>query len=155
MRVIEQYDLEKHTESIFANIFEGFSMPSYSNYPYPYRFNNDKEQFQMAGSIRKKVDEIKSKDPAENFMYYVNEANGLSISVCRDGQTTSHKLKEKEGEIYLSAIDESQRLSRVCEEYSVSEDALRSILNDFESKGLILYSSGKRSFLSLAMKGDH
>ena len=44
---IGYYGLEKHSDSIFSDIFEDFPMPSYSNYPYPYQFDNDEEQLSL------------------------------------------------------------------------------------------------------------
>ncbi len=147
---IDNYGLKKHSDNIFSLIFEDFNMPSYSNYPYPYQFDNDDEQFRVSGLIRKKVEEIKSKNPRNNFVVYKISSNGLRIEVCRDGQIFSHLLHSREKDIYLSAIEKSQQTREVSEKTGLSLDELSSILNDFEQKGLILYSSDRKSFLSLA-----
>ena len=149
---IGQYRLQRSDESIFSDIFEDFPMPSYSNYPYPYQFDNDEEQFNIATRIREKVEEIKSKRPSENFMHYMNASNGLQIVVSQNGRRTSHRLLSREADIYLSAIEESQRMSKVSEKLGISSADIRSILDDFEQKGLILYSSDRKAFLSLATR---
>lgn len=147
---IDRYGLKRDTKSIFSDIFEGFPMPSYSNYPYPYEFDNDEEQFRIAHTIREKVEEIKSKDPLENFMYYKSSSDGLEIERCSEGRRTSHTLASAEKEIYLAAIERSQRRSKVSEKLGISAADVCSILDDFERGGLILYSSDRKSFLSLA-----
>ncbi len=147
-----RYGLEKHTQSMFSDIFEDFPMPSYSNYVYSYQFDNDEEQFKMSMKIREKAAEIESKGPRLNHMYYENATDGLRIAVCRDGQRTNYELKGSEEDIYLAAIEESQRISTASENLGISSADVRSVLDDFEQKGLILYSSDKKSFLSLAMK---
>ena len=149
---IGRYRLQKSDESVFSDIFEDFPMPSYSNYPYPYQFDNDEEQFNIATRIREKVEEIKSKSPSENFMHYMNASNGLQIVVSQNGHRTSHSLLSEEADIYLSAIEKSQRISKVSEKLDISSAKIRSILDDFEQKGLILYSSDRKAFLSLATR---
>ena len=149
---IASYGLERNDESIFSDIFYDFPMPSYSNYPYPYEFDNEKEQFEISARIREKVEEIKSKSRLENFMCYETRAKDLKISVCRDGHRTSHTLKSPEQDIYLSAIEKSQRIDKVTKTLGVSSADVRSALRDFEKNGLILFSADKRSFLSLATK---
>jgi hypothetical protein len=44
------YGLKRGEESIFADILEDFAMPSCSNYPYPYAFDNHEEQFKIASA---------------------------------------------------------------------------------------------------------
>jgi hypothetical protein len=149
---IASYGLERNDESIFSDIFYDFPMPSYSNYPYPYEFDNEKEQFEISARIREKVEEIKSKSRLENFMCYETRAKDLKISVCRYGRRTSHTLKSPEQDIYLSAIEKSQRIDKVAKTIGISSADVRSALRDFENNGLILFSADKRSFLSLATK---
>jgi hypothetical protein len=149
---IGRYRLQKSDESVFSDIFEDFPMPSYSNYPYPYQFDNDEEQFNIATRIREKVEEIKSKSSSENFMHYMNVSNGLQIVVSQNGHQTSHSLLSEEGDIYVSALEKSQRISKVSEKLGISSAKIRSILDDFEQKGLILYSSDRKAFLSLATR---
>jgi hypothetical protein len=150
----EEYGIKKHGESIFSLVFEDFSMPSYSNYPYPYQFDNDEDQFRISGIIRNKVDEIKSKSPENNFMVFQNSHDGLRIEVRRDGQETVHALDAKEREIYLSAVETSRQVDQVCAALGMPPEDVTSILTDFERKGIILYSSDRKSFLSLAMKSE-
>jgi hypothetical protein len=142
--------LQKHSQSIFSDIFEGFPMPSYSNYPYPYMFDNYEEQYKISQIIREKVEEIKSKSPRENFMNYETASNGLQIVVSRDGQTTSHNFTSREKDIYLLATEKSQRVSKVLDKLGMASANVRAILDDFEQKGLILFSHDRKSFLSLA-----
>lgn len=149
---IGHYRLQRSDESVFSDIFEDFPMPSYSNYPYPYQFDNDEEQFNIATRIREKVEDIKRRSPSENFMHYMRASNGLQIVVSQNGHRTSHRLSSREADIYLSAIEKSQQISKVSEKLGISSANIRSILDDFESKGLILYSSDRKSFLSLATR---
>ena len=149
------YGLEKHSESIFSDIFEDFPMPSYSNYPYPYQFDNDEEQFNMSMMLRKKVEEIERKSPRENSIFYKRGSNGLQIVACRDGKSMTHTLTPREEDVYLSAIEKVQRISTLSVKLGVSSADLCSILDEFERKGLILYSSDRKSFLSLATKETH
>jgi radical SAM superfamily enzyme YgiQ (UPF0313 family) len=149
---IDSYGLERNDESIFSDIFYDFPMPSYSNYPYPYEFDNDEKQFQFSAKTREKVEGIKSKNRLENFMCYETRAKHLKISVCRDGHRTSHTLKSPEQDIYLSAVEKSQRIDTVAKTLGISSAEVRSALRDFEKNGLILFSADKRSFLSLATK---
>jgi hypothetical protein len=149
---IDSYGLERNDESIFSDIFYDFPMPSYSNYPYPYEFDNEEKQLEISTKTREKVEEIKSKNRLENFMCYETRAKHLKISVCRDGHRTSYTLKSPEQDIYLSAIEKSQRIDKVAEKIGVSSGDARSALRDFEKNGLILFSADKKSFLSLATK---
>lgn len=146
------YGLERHKESIFSSIFEDFTMPSYSNYPYPYRFDNDEEQFRMSEVLRKKVEEIKSKNSKNNFMVYESSADGVQIELCRDGNKITYTLTHREKGVYLSATEKLQKTEKVSKEFGISVADVCSILNDFEQKGLILYSPDRKSFLSLATK---
>ncbi|MBM4136012.1 MAG: radical SAM protein [Nitrospira sp.] len=148
----ESYGLKKGSESIFSYVFEDFPMHSYSNYPYPYQFDNDEEQFRMSSLIRRKVEEIKNKSPKDNSMIYEQSSNGFQIKACRDGQCTTHTLDAREKEIYLSAIEKIQEIGTVSEKSGIPLADVYSILDDFEGKGLILYSPDRISFLSLATK---
>jgi hypothetical protein len=149
---IDNYGLERNDESIFSDIFYDFPMPSYSNYPYPYEFHNEEKQLEISTKTREKVEEIKSKNRLEYFMCYEGGPKHLKISVCRDGHRTSHTLKSPEQDIYLSAIEKSQRIDKVAKKIGVSPADVRSALHDFEKNGLILFSADKKSFLSLATK---
>jgi hypothetical protein len=149
---INRYRLEQNEESIFSDIFEDFAMPSYSNYPYPYEFDNDEEQFEISAKIREKVEQIKSKSRLENFMCYERSAKHLKIFVCRDSQKTNYTFKYPERDIYLSAVEKSQRIDKVAKTLGLSSADVRSALRDFQKKGLILFSADRRSFLSLATK---
>jgi len=151
---IDQYKVQKSMQSLFADMFEGFPMPSYSNYPYAYAFDNYEEQFNIATGIRKKADEIKAKDSRDNFMYYGQDLQNLQIEVCRDGRRKDYTLRGVEMEIYLLAVQRSQRLDKLSGKLKIPHDTVRIILDDFEQKGLILYSSDKKSFLSLAMRRE-
>ena len=146
------YDIDILSKSIFSYIFKDFSMPSYSNYPYAYEFKNEDEQLKMSEVIRKKVNEINGKSPDDNFMYYKDSPEGFQIVRCRDGQRYIRMLTPREKEIYLSAIEKSQRISEVTESLSICSSDVRTILDDFEQQDLILYSFDKESFLSLATK---
>jgi hypothetical protein len=85
-------------------------------------------------------------------MCYERGPKHLKISVCRDGHRTSHILKSPEQDIYLSAIEKSQRIDKVAKTIGISSADARSVLRDFEKNGLILFSADKKSFLSLATK---
>jgi len=146
------YGIRKYDECIFSLIFEGFAMPSYSNYPYPYQFDNDDDQFRISGLIRKKVEEIKSKSPADNYMLYHDPPDGLHIEISRGGNKTSLTLNSREREIYLYALEESRQIEELPPELGIPSEEVSSVLNDFEQKGIILYSSDRKSFLSLAIE---
>jgi radical SAM superfamily enzyme YgiQ (UPF0313 family) len=148
----EDYGIKKHPESIFSLIFEGLDMPSFSNYPYPYEFDNEEEQYKISGIIRTKVEEIKARKPEDYFMVYRDTPEGLQIDIRRNGEKTAYLLKPVEKEIYLSAIEKVRSLKETCEDLGMVFEELSAVLNDFEQKGLILYASDRKSFLSLAMK---
>jgi DNA-binding MarR family transcriptional regulator len=95
------------------------------------------------------------KSPRDNFMFFESSPNGLQIVVSRDGQKITHALNTVEKEIYLSAIEKSQRIKGISEKLDISTDDIRLILDDFEKKGLILYSSDRESFLSLATESKY
>jgi len=150
---IQNYEIKRHTDSVFSSIFKNFHMPSYSNYPYPYQFDNDEEQFRISEIIRNKVETIKSKSPEENFMTYeISKNDEIKVSVCREGMLKTHVLHSDEKDIYMAAVEEIRHIQDISGLLDVSEDRILSILNDFEEKGLILYSPGRKSFLSLATK---
>jgi hypothetical protein len=148
------YGIRKYDECIFSLVFEGFAMPSYSNYPYPYEFYNDDEQFRISGMIRKKVEEIKSKSPADNYMLYEDSPEGLHIEISRGGSKTSFTLNSREKEIYLYALEKSRQIEKLPSELGIPAEEASSVLNGFERKGIILYSSDRKSFLSLAIKTE-
>ena len=147
---IDRYDIERSEESIFADVFEDFPMPSYSNYPYPYEFDNQEEQVEMAAKIRDKVEEIKSKSPDENFMCYNMNQEELQISFCRDGILSNHVLTGTEKAVYVSALETSQKISDVSKMLKNPQSRVEAVVEDFSRKGLILRSSDRGSFLSLA-----
>jgi len=146
------YGIRKYDECIFSLIFEGFAMPSYSNYPYPYQFDNDDEQFRISAMIRKKVEEIKSKSPADNYMLYEDSPDGLHIEINHSGQKTGLILNSGEREIYLYALEKSRQIETLHSELGIPSEEVYSVLNVFEQKGIILYSSDRKSFLSLAIE---
>ena len=148
----EDYGIKKHQENIFSSIFEGFPMPSYSNYPYPYLFDNDEEQFHLSGMVRNKVEEIKGKKSEDTFMTYEDSPYGLLITVGRNGNRTSYTVSDLKQDVYLSAAEELQQISVAAEKLHAPVEEIIFILNDFEQKGLILFSSDRKSFLSLATK---
>ncbi|MBW2109209.1 MAG: radical SAM protein, partial [Deltaproteobacteria bacterium] len=146
------YDLQKNTESIFSDVFEAFPMASYSNYPYPYTFDNHAEQVVMSERIRKKVDEIKTREPGENFMTYEIDRGALNVRVCRDGRSSTYTLVGLEKDVYLEALERSAKPDEVSEHLHIARKKVKAVLDDLEKKGLVLYSSDKKRFLSLAMK---
>jgi hypothetical protein len=148
----ESYGIKRHSDSIFSLIFKDFPMPSYSNYPYPYQFDNDEEQLRMSEMIRGKVAEIKSKKPDQNFMFYEISSGNIQIKACRGGNNNTYTFNSIEKTIYMSTLEKIQKISDVAQSLGIMVDNVLSILNDFEKKGLILCSSDKKSFLSLALK---
>lgn len=151
---IKNYSIERHTDSIFSCIFKDFPMPSYSNYPYPYQFYNDEEQYKVSQIIREKVEEIKSKKPEQNFMYYEICSGKLHITACFDGYIEDYIFDSIEKEVYLMAINKIQKVKDVAEHLRLKEEDIISILDDFEEKGLIIFSNDKKYFLSLALKHE-
>lgn len=151
----EQFGLQKQNENIFSFIFEEFPLPSYSNYPYPYLFGNDEEQFRMSEVIRKKVEEIKGKKREDNFMVFEETKDGLLITVSRDGAGTSSLLKSPEKDVYLSAVETVQSVTGVSKKLGFTPEEIAGILNGFEQKGLALLSPDKKSYLSLATSSKH
>ncbi|MFA6055923.1 MAG: radical SAM protein [Thermodesulfovibrionales bacterium] len=146
----EQYGLQKQNENIFSFIFEEFTLPSYSNYPYPYLFGNDEEQFRMSEVIRKKVEEIKGKKRDDNFMVFEKTKDGLLITVSRDGVGTAYNMHSPEDEVYLSAVETIQSVNGISKKLGLTPEEVAGILNGFEQKGLALLSPDKKSYLSLA-----
>jgi hypothetical protein len=149
---IDEYGLERNDESIFADVFEEFPMPSYSNYPYPYEFDNHEEQYTMATMLREKVAEIKNKAPEKNFMRYIEVTEGLRISVCREGKEKVYVLSGPQKDLYMSAVEESKMLKDVAGRIGMAVSEADAILSDFEKKGLILFSNTKEAFFSLATR---
>ncbi len=147
----QEFGLQKHDRSVFSSIFDDFPMPSYSNYPYPYFFDNDEEQYGISQTIRKKVEEIKSGKPSENFMIYRNPPEDESrIVLCRHGLTTVFPLSAGQDRIYLMAMKEVREVSFVSEHLNIPVEEVRAVLKDFDEKGLVLLSSDGDAFLSLA-----
>jgi hypothetical protein len=109
----------------------------------------------MSMALRKKVEQIERKTAQENFIFYKRASNGMQIVACRDGKAMTHTLTSQEEDVYLSAIEKVQRISRLEVKLGVSSADLCSILDQFERKGLILFSSDRKSFLSLAVKESH
>ncbi len=126
-------------------------MHSYSNYPYPYQFDNDEEQFTISEIIRKKVHEIKSKNPEENYMVYEIISDGsLQVTFVCDGNKNIYRFYAKVKDIYLLAIEEIQKIDDISKSLSLQPKEVLGILEDLQKKGLILFSPDKKSFLSLA-----
>ncbi|MDQ7787645.1 MAG: radical SAM protein [Thermodesulfovibrionales bacterium] len=148
----EQYSIRKHAESIFSVIFKDFPMPSYSNYPYPYQFDNDDEQYRLSTIIREKVDAIKSKNRLNTYMTYKDISDGLEISICLNGNRTSHILTGKEKSIYLSALEKIREAGSIAQEFDMPVEDVSAMLQTLEQKGLVLLSPDRKSFLSLATK---
>ena len=148
----EKFGLIKGSESIFSSIFEDLSMPSYSNYPYPYQFTNDEEQYKFSMALRAKVDEIKSKTSEDMNMVYKIVADGLEILISRNGHRSTRVLNIQEKKIYLSAVIKIRQIDRVSSDLGIPMEDVSSVLKDFEKKGIILFSSDKKSFLSLAIE---
>lgn len=149
---INEYGLERNDESIFADVFEEFPMPSYSNYPYPYEFDNHDEQVKMATMLREKVTEIKSKPADRNFMRYKQVPGGLRIILCREGKEKVYMLSGPRKELYMSAVEESKMVKDVACRIGMAISEAHAILSDFEKKGLVLFSDTKEAFLSLATR---
>ena len=148
----EKFGLIKGDESIFSSIFEDFSMPSYSNYPYPYQFKNDEEQYKFSMALRAKVDEIKSKKSEDTYMVYKISPDGLKIEISRNGNRLTHALNAQEQKIYLSAVEKIRKIDMVSSDLGIPVEEVSSALKDFERKGLILFSFDRKSFLSLALE---
>ena len=128
-----------------------FHLPSYSNYPYPYRFDNDEEQFGMSEAVRKKVEEIKGKKREDNFMVFEKTKDGLLITVSREGVGTSYTMHSPEDEVYLSAVETIQSVNGISKKLGLTPEEVAGILNGFEQKGLALLSPDKKSYLSLRL----
>jgi len=52
----------------------------------------------------------------------------------------------------MIAVDKAQKVSKVCDELGIGPGRVNAILDDFENKGLILFSADRKSFLSLAIR---
>jgi radical SAM superfamily enzyme YgiQ (UPF0313 family) len=148
----DRYSIRKHADSIFSMIFKDFPMPSYSNYPYPYQFNNDEEQYRLSTIIREKVDEIKSQNRLNTYMTYRDVSDSLEIIICRNGNRTTNMLTGKEKDIYLSAVEKIQDVGAVTDSIGISVEDFSALLSDLEQKGMVLLSPDRKSFLSLATK---
>jgi len=148
----EKFEITKSKENIFALLLEDFPMSSYSNYPFPYSFNNDEEQYRMSMIIRETCESIKKKSPENNYMRYDNTGDKLLIKLCRDGIKSSLIFSGLEKHIYMNAIEKIQDIESLSLETGLTINEINSILADFENKGIVLLSSDKKSFLSLATK---
>lgn len=151
---IDGYRIQRNSQCLFSDMFDRFPMPSYSNYPYAYAFENAEEQYHMATTIRKKAEELKSKSREDNYNDYRLDGDILRLRVCRDGRLREHSLQGMERRIYLYAVEEGQHLEKACEVLDLPVDTLRMVLDDLEQKDLILYSEDRDAFLSLAMRGE-
>lgn len=149
---IDDYKVRKNTQSLFADMFEDFPMPSYSNYPYAYAFDNDEEQYNIATTIRRKAEEIKRRKPAENYMCYQVKSERLFITICRNGRKTEYTFRGLEKDIYTCALEKACQVENVADSLEVSPVMVRIVLDDLEQKGLILYASDRNAYLSLAVK---
>lgn len=149
---VPRYKLRRDIQSIFSSIFFDFEMPSFSNYPYPYLFSNQEEQMQISSELRHKVSEIKNMDPEQNFMYYRDISGGLEIVVCKNGGRANYVLTPEEKKIYLSAIEVCQDVARLADRSGMPRNEVYAKLDEWNRKGLVLYSPDKKSFISLAMR---
>ncbi len=148
----ENFGLRKHTDSLFSMLFKDFPMPSYSNYPYPYQFDNDEEQYRLSTIMREKVAGIKSKSRHNTYLIYEDSPDGLRITACRNGNCITHMLSGREKTLYLSAVETIQDVETVAEVIGISSEDASVLLQDLEQKGLVLLSPDRISFLSLATK---
>ncbi len=146
------FEITKSEENIFALLFEDFPMSSYSNYPFPYSFNNDEEQYKMSVIIRETCEAIKKKSPENNYMHYHNSGDNLFITLSRDGIKTNFRLSGIEKNIYMAALEKIQNIESLSLEIGMPVNKINFILDDFENKSIILLSSDRKSFLSLATK---
>ena len=151
----QKFGVTKNPESIFSLIFEDLGIPSFSNYPYPYEFDNDEEQFKLSHLLRNKVEEIKSEKPENNFMLLNILKDGQAkVHIFRKGQEISYNLDPQEKEIYMLAMEQIQNIDNASQILNVSVNDVAMILKNLEAKGLILMSSDKKTFLSLALRDD-
>lgn len=148
----EKFGIIKSDKNIFALLFEDFPMPSYSNYPFPYSFNNDEEQYKMSMIIRETCNSIKKKSPENNYMRYKDQGDKLLITLCRDGAKSNFVLSGIEKQIYMSAIEKIQQIETLSREIGLPIIKINLIISGFEQKGIVLLSSDRNSFLSLATK---
>lgn len=149
----ESFGLKRSETNIFSMAFEDFPMPCFSNYPYPYQFDNDQEQYHMAGALRAKVEEIKSGNSENHFMSFSDsEDGGLLIDIGRNGYQKRYALGPAEKAIYLAATESIRETDGLPEALGVSAEDVAAVLNALEQLGLVLVSPDKKSFLSLAMK---
>ncbi len=148
----EKFEITKSKKNIFALLFEEFPMSSYSNYPFPYSFNNDEEQYKMSMIIRETCETIKKKDRENNYMRYDENGDKLFITLCRDGIKSNFTFSGIEKHIYITATENIQDIDALSSTIGVSINEIKSIINNFEHKGIVLLSSDRKSFLSLATK---
>jgi hypothetical protein len=147
---IDKFGLTRGGESIFSSIFEDLSMPSYSNYPYPFEFQNDEEQYKFSMALWAKVDEIKDKPAQDTYMVWRIAPDGLKIEISGNGSRSTYSLDELEQKIYLSAVEKINNINAVSAELGISTEDVLAVLDDFEQKGIVLISPDRKSYLSLA-----
>ena len=148
----EAYGLTRNEESVFADVYEEFPMPSYSNYPYPYEFDNSEEQMEMATALRDKVDAIKAKNPREHYMVYEENGEGLTVSHCKDGKKKDYDFYGADKGLYLAAVEELKSVKAEANKLGIPVSEATDRLQSLEEKGLVLLSSKGDSYLSLATK---
>lgn len=150
-----QYGITKYPESIFSLIFEDLGIPSFSNYPYPYAFDNDEEQFKLSHLLRNKVDEIKSEKPENNYMR-LTELTDTQATICivRKGQCITYDLHSREKEIYMLAMEHIQSTDNASHVLNLPVNDIETVLKNLEAKGLILMDFDKKAYLSLALRED-
>jgi hypothetical protein len=150
-----QYGIIKHPESIFSLIFENLEIPSFSNYPYPYEFDNDEEQFKLSHLLRNKVDEIKSVKPQDNAMRLTALTDEHAvICVSRKGQNFTYNLDSQEKEIYMLAMEKIQSIDNAAHVLNLPVNDIAVVVKNLEDKGLILTAPDKKAYLSLALRDE-
>jgi len=85
-------------------------------------------------------------------MVYKIVADGLEILISRNSHRSTHVLDIQEKKIYLSAVIKIGQIDMVSSDLGIPIEDVSSVLKDFEKKGIILFSSDKKSFLSLAIE---
>ncbi len=151
----DRWGLMKGPESVFSAVFRDLNMPSYSNYPYPYRFRNDEEQYRFSMALRAKVEEIKSRTSNETFMVWRNVPNGMEVEISKNGSRGAFLLSDREATIYAAACERIRHVDDVSSELRIPADEISAVLETFEQRGITLLSPDRKEFLSLALRaGD-
>jgi hypothetical protein len=127
-------------------------MPSYSNYPYPYAFENSEEQMDMAAALREKVASIKAKKPEDNYMVYKNGEEGLRIDFCMDGKKRNYRFNGTDQALYIAAVEELKAVKTEAARLEMSLSEATGRLQNMEAEGLVLFSLNRENYLSLATK---